>query len=398
MGKIKLLIIHPIDEAIKKFGGVETTIQTYLTYAPDNFDFRIIGITGRNSGLKLGKWHSLIFNGKRIKFFPVLKVNDPNKRSVIPLTFRFCFGLLRWRHKVNFKNAVLIFHRLEPNYALRDIKEKKVLFVHGNIRYFDNKYCESKWRKIRKLYYFLEPFFIKQMERIFVVSQAGCKYYKKRYPKYSSRFMFLPMWYDPKVFNKMEHIDKHKVLHHWGIPGGEPLILFVGRLELAKDPFLLIESFSLINKTYPDSHLIIIGEGQLKRKIFQQINELNLVGKVSLLERKTSTELAHLMNICDLMLLTSAFEGMPMVVLESLACGLPVVATNVGENYLIVKDKVSGKLVSSREPKDIANAAVKILSSPPSASSCQKAVSFYSQENVLSFLYSEFRKVQNEQI
>jgi len=163
MGKVKLLIIYPIDEAIKKFGGIETAIQSYLTYAPDNFDFRIIGITGRNSGLKLGKWHSLIFNGKRVKFFPVVKVNDPNKRSVIPLTFRFCLGLLRWRHKVDFKNAVLIYHRLEPNYVLSDIKEKKVLFVHGNIRYFDNKYCESRWRKIRKLYYFVEPFFIKHM-------------------------------------------------------------------------------------------------------------------------------------------------------------------------------------------------------------------------------------------
>lgn len=398
MDKIKPLIIYPIDNICQKFGGIESIIQDLVRYAPPNFDIEIVGVSIKKQGLKIGKWHNIIFQDRNIKFFPVLEIEDPNARNLMPLILRFVLALLRWRHRIDFKERLIIFHRLEPSYILRDIKEKKVLFVHGNIRDFGNKYCKSKWKKIKSLYYFIEPFFITQMKKIFVVSQTGCKYYKKRYSEYLTRFQFLPTWYDSHVFYRVENIDKKSLLCIYKIPDKKKLILAVSRLDREKDPILLVKSFFFINNRYPNSHLIIVGEGQLKRKIIKQINDLNLTEKVTLLGQKSAKEIAQLMNISNLLILTSAFEGMPCVVQESLACGLPVVSTDIGEVRLVVKIGMSGKIVNMHNPMDIADAAIEVISNRPSPFLCKSAVENYSHEKILGLLYEELKKLANEAI
>lgn len=394
MAKTKLLIVYPIDNICQKFGGIETCDKDLVRYAPPDFEIEIVGVSVKKQRLKIGKWHNIIFQDRNIKFFPVLEIEDPNARNLIPLTLRFVLALLRWRHRINFKKRFIIFHRLEPSYVLRDIKEKKVLFVHGNIRHLESKYCYNKWKKIKSLYYFTEPFFIKQMKKIFVVSQGGCEYYKKKYSEYSSRFQFLPTWYNSHIFYRMENIDKKMVLRNYKIPDKKIIILAVGRLVLAKDPILMINSFFFINIRYPNSHLIIVGEGQLKRKIIKQINDLNLTRKVSLLGQKSANEIAQLMNISDLFLLTSAFEGMPRVVLEALACGLPVVTTDVGEVGLVVKDKISGKIVNSRSPENIAKASIDVIQNPSSINSYQSIISEYSYEKVINFIIMGIKNIK----
>lgn len=394
MSKTKILTIYPTDLETK-IGGIESFIKASVEYAPSDFEIEIVGISLKNRELKIGKWHDLIFDRKKIKFFPVLKVKDSNIRPLIPLTLQFALALFRWRHKIEFRNRLLIFHRIEPAFVLKDVTEKKILFVHGDISYFDSPYCESKWRRIRNLYYFIEPFFITEMEKIFVVSHGGTEYYKKRYNKHSKKFEFFPSFYDSKVFHIVEILDKQELLRSYRIPDKKLIILWVGRLELPKAPYLLLDTFYLINKRYPESKLVIVGDGTLRRKIIEKSNNLNLSDKVSFFGSKSPIEIAQLMNIADLFLLTSDFEGMPCVVLEALACGLPVVATNAGEIPLVVKDGISGKVISSRNPEDIAKAVFDVNTSPPSASSCQEAVVNYSNDKVLSFFYEELRKICN---
>lgn len=396
MNRLKVLIIYPIDSANGKLGGPETAIRTYIECAPQDLDFEIVGIIKKGSLLKIGKWHDVIFNGKQVRFLPILNVKDYNIRTLIPLALRFTLALVRWRHRISFKWRVIVFHRIEPSYVLRGIKKKKVLFVHGDIRDYMSRCYENRWRKFSRIYFLLEPFFMKQMKKVFVVSQEGCKYYQNRYSNYFNRFQFLPTWYMPQVFRRIENIKKDEILRSYGIPDAKPLILFVGRLEMQKDPFLLVESFAIINKSYSYSQLVIVGEGRLEGQIRRRVKSLNLSGKVIFVGRRLASEIAEVMNISDLLLLTSGFEGMPRVVLESLACGLPVVITDVGEVRLLVKDRISGKVVSTRNPQDIAKAAVDIISSPPSVYSCQNAVSSYSQESILPAFYSEFRKMKDE--
>lgn len=389
---IKLLIICPIDPAGRKIGGVETAIRTYIKYAPSDFEIEVVGITTGDQAYRRGAWYNTTLNGRPIKFFPVIKDNSPNTRRLLPLVFRFTAGLARWRHKIDFNNRLIVFHRLEPAYILKSITSEKILFLHGNMStYFSNEYCENKWKHFKKLYFFIEPFFISGMGKIFIVSRSGRDHYTKRYSSFSSRFLFLPTWYDPHIFYRRESAVRNKIRGEYNISPDTLVFLFIGRLEGQKNPQLLIQSFYYISRIYPDSKLLIVGEGSLKDTLIRKIHDLDLSNKVTFYNFKTQTEIAEMINMADTMLLTSAWEGMPRVVLESLACGLPVVATDAGDTSLAVKDGESGKLILSNQPEDIARAVQEVITSPPSPEQCQKAVADYSQEKVLSFLYTELR-------
>jgi len=89
------------------------------------------------------------------------------------------------------------------------------------------------------------------------------------------------------------------------------------------------------------------------------------------------------------------FEGMPMCVLEALACGLPVVSTDVGEVKRVVKNGYSGEVVEDFSPKSIAQALKKVLENYPNYSkeNCINSVSEYTPQKVLAPLYQKIEEL-----
>ncbi len=389
---LKVLIIYPIDPAGRKIGGIETAIRNYVKYAPDDFNIEIAGVGLKGHLSEPGRWQEIIFAGRKVNFLPLLRVGDPNARQPVPLILRFVAGLVRWRRLIDFRGRVVVFHRLEPAYVLTSVKADKVLFLHGDIpAYFRSRHCENKWRYLRKLYFWIEPRFITGMKKVFVVSRAGRDYYERKYARDPVRFLFLPTWYDPEVFFRRGDAEREKISAGYGFPPHSPRFLFVGRLEKQKNPVLLIESFLLISRRRPDAVLLLAGDGEMKSEITGLISKHKLEGKVFFLPGMSPSRIAELMNVADVLLLTSAWEGMPRVVLEALACGLPVAATDVGETGLVVGNGTSGRLVASGEPRDIAAAALALLDCPPFPRQCQDAVGGYSRDKVLDFFYRELR-------
>jgi glycosyltransferase involved in cell wall biosynthesis len=105
--------------------------------------------------------------------------------------------------------------------------------------------------------------------------------------------------------------------------------------------------------------------------------------------------LSNIMRICDVSLLTSAFEGMPRSVLEALACGLPVATTNVGEVNKIVRNNFSGFVSENRDPEIICDSVIKILRHQENFKTehCVKSIKDYTAEIVLNKIYSEYEKL-----
>jgi glycosyltransferase involved in cell wall biosynthesis len=77
--------------------------------------------------------------------------------------------------------------------------------------------------------------------------------------------------------------------------------------------------------------LIIIGEGELRNELEKQIQELNLQDSISLKGKRDQKYIAELMNRSKLFFLSSTTEGSPKVIYEAMACGLPILSTNVGD-------------------------------------------------------------------
>ena len=110
------------------------------------------------------------------------------------------------------------------------------------------------------------------------------------------------------------------------------IFLNVGRLTHAKDQSNLIQAFKRLESEQPNVKLLIAGDGPLREQLETEIEKLGLLGKVLLLGVKEN--IVEYYNIADCFVLSSAWEGFPMVVIEAMAMRLPIVTTECGKEAL----------------------------------------------------------------
>ncbi|MGP1667713.1 MAG: glycosyltransferase, partial [Rhodanobacter sp.] len=139
-----------------------------------------------------------------------------------------------------------------------------------------------------------------------------------------------------------------------GLPAETRLLGLVGRLTWAKDHATLIRAFAIVHEQMPDTALILIGDGPLKCSLVDQAAAAGLVDRVLLLGDRS--DIPALLGAMDLFVMSSVTEGYSVALLEACAAGLPIVATRVGGNPEIVRDRINGILVPERSPDALAAA------------------------------------------
>jgi glycosyltransferase involved in cell wall biosynthesis len=130
--------------------------------------------------------------------------------------------------------------------------------------------------------------------------------------------------------------------------GGEPLLLSVGHLIERKGHHVAIEALAKLAKARPDARLVIIGEGEERAALTALAARLGVADKVRLTGSLPNTELLKWYSAADVLLLCSSREGWANVLLESMACGTPVVATDIWGTPEVVAAPEAGRLVAER--------------------------------------------------
>ena len=125
-------------------------------------------------------------------------------------------------------------------------------------------------------------------------------------------------------------------------------VLFVGRLINLKGVYDLLKAFHLLKKSIPSAKLFIAGYGEEEQGMRKMAKEMS-IQDVTFLGRQEKEEVARWMKKSEILVLPSYSEGFPLVIAEAMACGLPIVTTNVRGLPEIVKDGENGYLV---EPGD----------------------------------------------
>lgn len=141
-------------------------------------------------------------------------------------------------------------------------------------------------------------------------------------------------------------------------------LLFVGRIVPIKNLDMLIRAVSEIRSA--SFKLTIVGdyktsEGTRVRKL---VHKLKLENKINFAGEKASAELISCYQKADVFVISSFYDNSPTVVLEAMACGLPVVGTNVGGIPLQVTEGVNGSLVEGNNHKALATVLLKYIDSP----------------------------------
>ena len=152
--------------------------------------------------------------------------------------------------------------------------------------------------------------------------------------------------------DKINHKEKYEKL---GIHAGDFIIGNVARLELRKGHKFLLEVFRNIVEKQKDcpAKLLIIGEGNKREGLENYVKELNLEGKVIFAGYREDVE--ELMAVMDIFVLTSLREGLPRVLVQAAAVGMPSVVFNVDGVSEIIKDNYNGFLVDVKNLEELEN-------------------------------------------
>lgn len=130
-------------------------------------------------------------------------------------------------------------------------------------------------------------------------------------------------------------------------------IISTGRMQPVKRHLLMIDAFKEVHDRFPNTELVLLGDGELRPTIEDSINQLNLTDSVMI--KGVVNNVEEELNLAHIYLLTSDFEGLPLSVLEAMASGLPIVATKAGGTVDIVNDD-NGILCDVGNKKQIVDA------------------------------------------
>jgi len=158
-------------------------------------------------------------------------------------------------------------------------------------------------------------------------------------------------------------VDVHQFRPAAGRENGAARIACVGRLIFNKGPQYLVEAAPAVLRTRPDAEFVFVGDGPLRPDLEERARQLGLSHRVTFLG--TRPDVAAILRTCDMLVRPSLLEGMPLTVLEAMACGLPVVATPVSGTAELVRDGENGLLVRPADPTSLARAILRLLDDEP---------------------------------
>lgn len=159
--------------------------------------------------------------------------------------------------------------------------------------------------------------------------------------------------------------DKAAMRARLGISPGVPVAGIVAALRPEKQHVMLIEAMAGVVARLPEAILVVVGDGVERAAIEAKVAELGLGRNVRMLG--TRHDVAEILSALDLKVLSSKMEANPASTLEASACGLPVVAPNVGSLAETVQDGKTGILCRPNDPAAIVDAVVRLLSDPEKA-------------------------------
>lgn len=239
-----------------------------------------------------------------------------------------------------------------------------------------------------------EEFFLRKMfhlaTKVVTVHRA---FMKSNYPEADHKTSFIPTGVDLNRFQKTS-IDPSK-----------KIATFIGRIEMSsmwKGINVLIPAMALVIKELPDAKLKLVGGGDALEYYRKMANEYGISDSVEITGPKYANELVDMYKDTTLVVLpsTSDSEAFSVTLVESMASGRPIIGTNIGGTPQVITNGINGLLVPAKDPKELADAMIKILNNSEYAqglgnagSEISKNFSWETQTNKYDLLFKEILKI-----
>lgn len=165
--------------------------------------------------------------------------------------------------------------------------------------------------------------------------------------------------------------DRISVRKKYALPYNPPIIAIVATMPERKGHIYLLNAMPDILKEFPQTILLVVGDGRRRPQLEELSNQLNLGSNVNFMGWVKNT--AELYYGLDLLVMPSLAEGLGVSILEGLAAGLPVVGTKVGGIPDVIQDGKTGYLIPPKDSRAISDMVIKVLRDLPHAQDIGKA-------------------------
>lgn len=257
-----------------------------------------------------------------------------------------------WEHFVQpfliNKGLLDVYHNPDHILPILPVKAKKIVTVHDLCFYKHPETFSTAKRRYKKM---MTPVSLKRADRIIADS-------------HSTKKDIIELFSIPEGKIAVVHIGVSRDFRPLSVPKSpdRPFILFVGTLEKRKNIEGLIDAYAIAVKRHGISHdLVIAGKkGWLYDGIFRKVRKEGLKDRVKFFFDVKQEELPVLYNTAELFVYPSLYEGFGLPVLESMACGTPVITSNISSLPEVAGD--AAVLVDPLDRDSIAGAILKVLS------------------------------------
>jgi glycosyltransferase involved in cell wall biosynthesis len=198
---------------------------------------------------------------------------------------------------------------------------------------------------------------IARCDVLLTVSDAMRRYAIDRFGARPDRVHTITNGFNTSVFRPIERSDARAAI---GVSNSAELIVYVGRLVVAKGLVELVNAFDQVASLRKNAQLVMIGDGQMRERLETIVAATRHRERISILGSVSHDLVARWICASNLLTLPSWSEGYPNVIVEALACGRPVVATHVGGIPEIVSPD-NGILIEPKDVKALENALSEAL-------------------------------------
>lgn len=338
---MKIAILQSGDLENLALGGIDQYIKNIIRNRGNN-DVVVYG-TCVHGKYEIGKKYEIKKGDLEYSFFPI------SDDSVKPLTKGYLINEPRFINTIC-ECDIIYAQRMEltiPFLFCKKARKKLVQVIHGSSYYSTLHMGAVKSR----VYLLAERLSIAIAKKTYVVlmrDEFGVPYYKRKYKRFSSRIEYTKIPVNTQIF---KHSDKKQCRSELNLPMDKFLIMYGGRVENnPKRVFLFPEILKCLNEKYNVYHLIVVGEGgdlhDLKELLAKECTPESYT-IVGYLEDRRS--FAKYICSSDVNLNISEFEGTCTSSLEAVACGCPVVSTDVGDIRLFVDKGENGLIIPNSQ-------------------------------------------------
>lgn len=222
----------------------------------------------------------------------------------------------------------------------------------------ETPHLREHWRRGWKSHYWIDRLAGRSVDHYIAVSQANARYLVEQKGLPQEKVAVIHNGCDLKRFSP-DHAVPHGLRQTMGFGADDPILVVAARLEPQKAHHILLDALPAVRQEFPQVRLICVGEGSLRAPLESRVAELKLEASVRFVGYQSN--IADWLALADLTVLPSFYEGLPLIAIESLAAGRPVIATAVDGTPEIVVDGQTGLTVPPGDSASLAEAIRRLL-------------------------------------